>query len=417
MWIDDEQPEQAEYADAEDTDDGRSQGTAHASQGTGEILDQDIDPLSSDDDLHAKHTQSNDIRIPGVDRHQGMGEQIDQAAAYENTGDTHGNASANALPAALDIASTVILANEGDIGLGEGVQNVEDVELVGDLRRIRRDGVGSQGVDVGLNHNVGEGEDGSLKSGGQSDGGDVNNHLTVELQPMQVNVKGILRMGEKVHQNHGTDHIGNDCGQSDAGDAHLQHDDEEQIQQNIQDTTEEEGHQRGPCITLASEEGAGEVVQHDEGHAGKVDTKIQGGQGHDVCGSGDQLQDQYGEDLTDDGQYNTADQGQNDGGMGRVVGLLVISASQIPGNHSVGSDGETDEHIHHHIDQGTVGADGGQGFWTGKAANYSHICRIKELLQHTGAGQGDGNLQNFGSDASLEQIHGSAGFCSSHDRR
>lgn len=70
----------------------------------------------------------------------------------------------------------------------------------------------------------------------------------VKLQGVGAHANGHIRMGQAVEQEQRTDRIGNDRSDGNAVDRHLQHDDKEQVEHNIQHAGKGQGDQRRPIM-------------------------------------------------------------------------------------------------------------------------------------------------------------------------
>lgn len=93
-----------------------------------------------------------------------------------------------------------------------------------------------------------KGKHGTLDAGRQADLDDLGKAGTVEVQGVGAHANGHICMGQAVEQEQRTDRIGNDRSDGNAVDRHLQHDDKEQVEHNVQHAGKGQGDQRRPIM-------------------------------------------------------------------------------------------------------------------------------------------------------------------------
>ena len=152
------------------------------------------------------------------------------------------------LAAAVELPGTVVLPHEGGTGLTERVKGIIGDDLNVECCTGCRNHHGAEAVDGRLHNDVGKGKHGALDAGRQADLDDLAEAGMVKLQGVGAHTNCRARMGQAVEQEQRTDRIGDHRGDGNTVDRHLQHDDEEQIQHNIQHAGKGQGDQRRPIM-------------------------------------------------------------------------------------------------------------------------------------------------------------------------
>ena len=105
-----------------------------------------------------------------------------------------------------------------------------------------------------------------------------------ELQP----VYGV-RVGQAKEDQPRGDKLRNDRRNGHAGDAHVEHDDEDQVEDHVDDPGGQKEIQRPLGVADGAQDGGAEVVDQNGGHPDKVDAHIERGLIDDVVGRAGQL--------------------------------------------------------------------------------------------------------------------------------
>ena len=302
------------------------------------------------------------------------------------------------------IPGTVVLAHEGDRRLGEGVQDVISQYLHVKGRRGARHHIRPQAVDGRLDDQIGNGKDHTLKSRRNADSKDVLQNRTLQAEAPLLQTNSALCPAQVPKQESGADAVGQHRGQRHARHIHLQYDDKEEIQDDVQDAGNHQASQRSSGVPLTPENGCFKIIEHDKNHPHKVDSKIFYRHGCDDCRRIQQVNHGTGNNLPDAGNEHPANNRQH---HGRVNGFpnppLVLLTGKIRNNH-VGTDGHPDKQVYRQRDNRTVASHRRHGVLSRKLTDYCNIRCVEELLQDTGHGQRNGKSHQLRCDASIQQI-------------
>ncbi len=159
--------------------------------------------------------------------------QGEQQAQDKRGNEGGGHAETHHFVAALKVARRVVLADEGNGGLAEGVHEEIGVELEVHGSRRAGGGIGTEHVDLALDNDVGKGEYRALKCGGEAD---VHHGLQVGADDARAaqDQAVALFFGEQEHHDDGSAHgIGHHRARGDAEHAHVQHGDGRIIEHDV----------------------------------------------------------------------------------------------------------------------------------------------------------------------------------------
>ena len=184
----------------------------------------------------------------------------------------------------------------------------------------------------------------------------------------------------------------------------MAHDDEEQIQHDVDHARQREEVQRPLGVSLRPQQGGAEVIDHGGWHAQEVDPQIQGRQIQHVRRGLHPDQDGPGPKDAHHRQDQAADDAQQDGGVDHPVELVPVMGAVAFGGHGVGADGQSHEQVGQKADQGGVGAHRRQGVVPGPPAHHHDVRRVEEQLQNTGTHQRDGESQHLGENGAVAHI-------------
>ena len=273
-------PADADAADADHREDHGNEGFSQAPQGAGGHIHHTADKVEQADDGKPDHTPLGGFRrIRDVQRQQEGASLVNQTA-QDQAGDGHtAQADAKDLRHTLVLPCAGILTDEVYRRLVEGVQGGVDeaFNIAGGC--VTGHHHVAEGIDGGLDHHVGNGKQGALQTGRQTDGHHLDELDAVEAQLFQLQTACIGALHQDEHNHHSGKALGNGGRQGNACHIHVQHRDEDDIQRHIDHTGDGEEDQRAFGIACGPEDRSGEVVDHREGDARKIDPDIYRGQG------------------------------------------------------------------------------------------------------------------------------------------
>ena len=186
------------------------------------------------------------------------------------------------------------------------------------------------------------GKQAALQTSRQTDGHHLFQLDAVEAQLLRLQTACIGALHQNAHNHHSGKALGYGGRQGNACHIHVQHRDEDNIQHHIDHTGDGEEKEWAFGIACGPEDRGGEVVDHCEGDARKIDPDIYRGQWQHRLRGTHETKKGFGEQHTHKGQYNTADQRGQQGGMDRIVNNLVV-ALPIWSSHLVDSQLEKED--------------------------------------------------------------------------
>lgn len=152
--------------------------------------------------------------------------------------------------------------------------------------------------------------------------------------------------------------IADGCGDGNAVCISVQYNHEEEIQKNVQDARTGQIQQWPSGIPDCAQDGASEVIDHQKGHPEKIDPQVSDGHTHDIFRRAKECEDWLRDHLTENEHEKPADQGDHEAGVKGFVDFVTVSGADEAGQHDIGSDGQTAEEGHNHVDHRRIGADG-----------------------------------------------------------
>lgn len=386
-------PHDSQAAGADQRDDHGAYRVAKATQTAHHGVHDAAQGISPGDIAQADDTLLDYVLLAGgIDAHQRMAEQIGQVAQYHAGDDDEGLAVDQAFVYPLALASAVVLAGEGEVGLVEGVHGlvdkVFDVGGGGGAGHHR----GAEGVDGGLDEHVGQGEDDALEAGRQANFHDLAQNVPVNVHFTQVQAQGAILVAEAHQDKSGRDVLRDGGGHSYTGHAHAHQDNRHQVQYYIYHAGNDQVEQRTLGIALGTKNSCAEVIGHGGGHTQEVDAQIEGGQIDYVLRGGHPDQQLVGHDGTKHRQHCAADQSHEDGGMYCLAHHIVALAAQISGYYYVGAYRQAHKQGDQQVDEGGGGAHGGQRLFAREPTDHDDVCGVKQQLENTGCHKRNGEL-------------------------
>ena len=308
-------------------------------------------------------------------------------------------------------AGTHVLAGKGHGRLRKGIHAGVDEALEVGCGRVSGHDRGAKGIDSRLDHHVGQAEHGALQTGGQADLDDLQQGFLVEAQMPQVKVHGTLFLDQQHRDHNGGYRLAEDGGQRNTRHAHLEHDDEQQVQHHIDDTCHRQTDQRAAGVAHGTQQGGVEVVQHGHRHSDEVDLQVKGGKVNDILGAGHQFQQAVGCKKAHKSHQYAAHKAQGNSGLHRFVHALVILCAIAAGSHNVCTQRKADKQVDQQVDERTVGTNCCQRGAADEPAHHDHIGSIEQQLQKAGCRQRQGKQDDLFQHRAAGQITGLGHLC------
>ena len=409
-------PSDADAAYAEGRERGGHERDAEAAQIAGHDLIQKRENIGEEHDLQPVVAQRDDLRVVVEDGQQEAACQQHQRDGRAERNGVLDQAEVQRFAAAADLARAVVLADERRAGLIVGVHHVigEDFDVAGGARGCHNDL--AEAVDGGLDDDVGNGEHRALQSGGQADAQDHPQTAAVHAQVARLKADVLAGAQQAAEQQSRAEGIGDDGRDGHAVDGHMEHGNEEQIQQHVQHTGHRQRHERHARLTDAAEDRRLEVIKQDDRHTHQVDAQIQQRLRKHVVRHMQRTQQGGRSQLTENGDDDAAQQREYDGRVHGLLHGLAVAAADGVGDDDIRAEGDADEQVDDERDERAVCADGGDGnglVRTGEVADNGNVGGVEQLFQNGCCGDWQGKLRQLAPDRAVEHVEPLA-FCGSH---
>ena len=317
-------PDQTEQAAADEADHHGQDRVAAAAQTTGQRVHHAAEEVAGADDPHPGQTGSDDGLIGGIEAEQPFTGKV--SAAAQHHADDHGTEQTVPHDAVKVVvpAGTHVLTGEGHGSLCKGVHAGVDEALDVGGCRVASDHDGAEGVDGRLDDHVGEAEHRALQAGGQTDLQDLQQSSFVEAQMPQVEVEGTFLPDEQDGDHDSGNGLADDGRQRHTGHAHLEEDDEHEVQHYIDDAGHGQTVERAAGVAHSTQQRRAEVVQHGHGHPDEVDLQVEGRKANDIFRAGHQFQQTARRKEAYKGQQHAADETQRHRRLDRILNAAFI---------------------------------------------------------------------------------------------
>ena len=136
------------------------------------------------------------------------------------------------------------------------------------------------------------------------------------------------------------------------------------------------------------------IIDHQKGHPEKIDPQVSDGHTHDIFRRAKECEDWLRDHLTEHEHEKPADQGNHEAGVKGFVDFVTVSGADKAGQHDIGSDGQTAEEGHNHVDHRRIGADGCHC----QISDNCCVRGIKQLLQDAGQADRDRDRAELAED-------------------
>ena len=315
------------------------------------------------------------------------------------------NTEANAFFHAVIIFGTQILTNErgqshGETGDG---QKGETFDLL--MGTTAGHGCVTEGVDVGLHHQIGKADDGILNTGRQAELNDGFQKSGIEpnfTKPQAIFLRNTPHQTETAEQ--GADTLGNGGGQSCGTDTEAEITNQQKVQADVNKGRKNQVVQGVLAVTDGVENAHKDVVHHGEEHTVGIVPEIGNGLGKNRIG---RLHPAQNGGREYNAQHRQQDTGRQTESHIRVHGPLqgiVVLGTETFGDEHTGTHGNALEETHHHVDQAGRGTDCRQGGIAQISAHDPGVESVIKLLKKIAQENGKCEQQDFYPDGTFCQI-------------
>ena len=268
-------PDDPEHAGAEDDDDGGDHRLAKAAGGGDGAVHKGRDAVGKAHDAHTLHTGVDDGALSGEEGKEFPPEEEEGTAQHEADAEGVDEADEVALLHPVGLARAVVLAHEAGTCHVEGGHGVVDQVVGIGGGRVALDHKGVEGVDTGLNEEVGDGKNGVLKPGRDAQRKDALGSGRVESSFVEVEGVAVLHAGQRPQDEEGRDALGDSAGQRYACHVQTADDDEEEVEQDVQHARDAEVIEGLLRLTDGAEDGVAKIIEGQRRHTEKVDPQVE----------------------------------------------------------------------------------------------------------------------------------------------
>ena len=269
---------------------------------------------------------------------------------------------------------------------------------------------GAEAVDGGLDQDVGDRKDRTLQAGGDTDADHFQRLLFIEPQHPQAQAAAVLLTHQASQHQESGDVLGQSRGDGHTGNVQLEKADEDNVADHIDDAGDGQVVEGMLRVADGPEDGRAKVVDHRGGDADEIDAQVEGGQGQNVIGDTDEMEQLRSHSGAEDAGENADDEREQDGRVYRPEHPVGVLAADLPGNKHVGAHGDAEKQVDQQVDHRAVGADGGQGCAAAELAHHHDIGGVDQKLQHTRQHQRNGKQDDLARHRAVAHIDFSTAF-------
>ena len=273
-----------------------------------------------------------------------------------------------------------ILPRKGGQRHGKGGDGQEHEALHLGVGAAARHGIGAEGIDVGLHHHVGDGDDGVLHTGGDALRRDLLEHRQLEADALGNQPIGAVRLHQLPEAQHGADHLAHHRGDGGAVDTPFQRSHEDQIQRHIGDGGDDEVAQGAAAVAHRLQNAHAGVVDDHKEAAHEVQSEILDGLGQHVLRRPHPHQDLGGQEDAHQRQQNAADHGEGQIGMHRRLQPIIALGAEIAADDNAGPHKQAHKKARHHKDEVPAAGHRRQSVLAHKFSYNDAVRRVIQLL-------------------------------------
>lgn len=350
-------PEEADAADNERSDDGRNDGDAEAAEVATCDLVEHREYVGRDDDRDACIAELYDLRVAVEESDHLMAEDEDKDDDRNVCDEAFGERDLEDGAAARKLAGAIVLADERRAGLAEGVQEVVDDRLDRDAgARCCHDG-GAETVDGRLDHDVRKREDGTLDTCRKADAHDLGSRAAVPVELRRLHPDGRVDFQEPHKQDECTRKIAEIGCKRRSHNKPAEDADEEVAEGHIEKGCDSKGLERQTGDAHRAEDGRFEIVEQDGRKREEIDTQEQHCLTKCLFRHKQEPEQRLCGNLSDDGHSN-AHKGHEHGGMHGLRDRILVAPADSSGNRHIGAKGNADKEANQKARDRRVRADG-----------------------------------------------------------
>ena len=398
-------PHHPQHAHAKDADNHGRQRRAKPPHGAYQHIHYAAGKIGHAHHQHALQTVLDDLWVDGVDAQQRGAQQIGPHAQHQAHACHQQQVVPHHLGDAVEFLSAVVLPCKAEGGLGEGVHGRPDKALDIAAGSAARHGDGAKGVHRGLDEHVGDGEGGALNARGHADLHHLQQLVLVDGELFQLYPVDCVALHQAQQHQRGRDALGNHRGDGHAFHAHVEDDDEDQIQDDVDHPGNEQEIQGPLGVPHRPQDSRAKVVEHHHRHADKIDAHVQHRLADHIFGGAHHLQQGPGKGNAQKDQHHAANQADQHRRVHRLVQVLALARPIVPGHQHVDADGKADKQVDNQLDESAGRTHRRQGLGAHKLPHHNDVRRVEQQLQNARKGQRDGKPDGFPHQGAVGHVN------------
>ncbi len=394
--------------EAQDHDDHGTGGIAPSPQCAGQYMVYGIEEQEEDILPEEENAEGNDGGVCGKESHGTGGEEPQDQCQGSIHDDAEDQGSDGAFIGTLQLTGTDVLGHEGGGSHGHALDEEHDelVQLV--VARPAGHAGRAEAVDVSLDEDIGKGRDDGLDTGGQAYLQDHAEHLGIDAAVMKGQPVNVMCAKKQQKDQCGGDELSNDGGQSDAKDAQMEDENEDEVQDNVDDAGQYEEVQGTSGVAHGTKNTGADVVDQESGDSGKVGAEVNAGVIHDIIRCGHEAQHHGNAEYAQNGEEHAADERCCHSGFHRSMQTFHVFAAKITADDHTGTDGEAIKEKDRHVYDHGGGTHGRQGLCADIVSHHNGIHGVVQHLENVTEHQGQRKQHDFLGDVSGGHIPGGA---------
>ena len=412
---DDQNPDHTQYTDAETGQQHGNDGIPAASGGSAQDFDADIGDVGWRNHMDDGHTDIHYPRITGEQSQENTSSCHDDDAQQHAGESGHAHTDPHTFPNAVIFARTEVLSGEGGDGNAVGAHDHPEHAVHLAVGRPGGDGIGPEGVDAGLDDQVGDGIHGGLQARRQADADDGGQDAGGKTDLPRVQLVHVIGLHQRIDHHSRTGKLGQGSCDGDARYAQLQNHHKKQVQYDVGQGGSDQVIQRAFGVPDGAQDAGPHVIDQGRDHAEKIDSHIDERQPHDILRCVHGAQRHSCEDDAQRHDDGTACDGQSDGGMYCLAHVVLMLRTVELGNDHGGAGGKAGKKADQKVDQGGGGAAyRSERLFSHKISHHHSIRRIVQLLKKGAKQYGKKEDQELFPDNSFCDLIDIHSFSGSH---
>lgn len=297
------------------------------------------------------HPEPDHLRRGVKGRDQVRGEkEYGQADQLRQKG-RHQDPETGPLPDPVILSGSEILSHEGGQRHHKADDRKESESLDLCIGAVARHHHLPKGIDMGLDNDVGKGNDGILRAGRKSEPDDLPEDLPVKPDLPYAQAVALLRLPQQEKTQHGAGRLGDHRGDRRTAHAHVEDSDKQKIQHQIEERRKDQVVERVTAVPDRLQDPHKNIVHHQAKGSGKIDLQIGDCLLHHALRRIHPAQDLRGEQGPEQSHHQAERQAERHHRMDRPVQVSPVPRPEKGSCHHTGSGRNAVQKADHHKGQ------------------------------------------------------------------